>query len=111
MKLYLLIALFLAATAGMQAKTLNVVCGDVVYALPAEQMGEAVCAGAPTFDVMGRTYNFADITKMYVDTADVENNNVTVVYHNDRATVTIRQHSPIHHGHRERRSCGNHPKR
>lgn len=78
----------LAALAGM-AQTLNVASGNVIYAMPSSQMGQAVGDGASSLTVMGRTFAIADITRMYVDDSAVDDNTVSVVYSGTSATVTI----------------------
>lgn len=80
-------ALFGAAT--LSAQTLNVAVGNVTYAFPAEQMGEALNDGFGTVTVMNRTFNVNDISHIYIDNSKVSDNTVTTVYNGETATVTI----------------------
>ncbi len=88
-KTFLLSALALAAVTGLSAQTLNVVVGNVTYAVPSSQAGDMTYSNGETLTVMGKTLNVSDITKMYVDESEVTDNNVSVVYDGTTATVTV----------------------
>lgn len=72
-----------------EAQTLNVVVGNVTYAIPSSQAGDMNYANGSTLTVMGKTINVSDITRMYVDNSEVEDNTVSVSYNGSAATVTV----------------------
>lgn len=72
-----------------EAKTLNVVVGNVTYAIPSSQAGDMNYANGSTLTIMGKTINVSDITRMYVDNSEVEDNTVSVSYNGTSATVTV----------------------
>lgn len=73
----------------MTAQTLNVVVGNVTYAIPASQAGDMTYQNGESLTVMGKTIPTANITKMYVDNTTVTDNTVNVVYSATTATVTV----------------------
>ena len=82
-----LMTLVLAIAA--QAQTLNVKVGDVTYLFPASQTGEMTYTTGTTLTIMGKDFTISDITKMFVDNAEVVDNTVTVSYNGTSAAVTI----------------------
>ena len=72
-----------------EAQTLNVVVGNVTYALPAAQAGDMAYSGGSQLTIMGKTLNTADITRMYVDNSEVEDNTVAVSYNGTEAKVLV----------------------
>lgn len=86
------LATFFAACAvfsALSAQTLNIVSGNVTYAVPAAQVGEMVYADGQTITVLGKTLNMSEITKMYVDDSTVTDNSVNVTYSGSEAHVVI----------------------
>lgn len=73
----------------VKAQTLNVVVGNVTYALPASQAGDMNYSGGTQLNIMGKTVGTADITRMYVDNSDVEDNTVSISYNGTSASVTV----------------------
>lgn len=71
------------------AQTLNVVVGNVTYALPAAQAGDMTYTQGKQLTVMGKTLDLSDITRMYVDQSDVEDNTVVVSYSGSVAKVVV----------------------
>lgn len=71
------------------AQTLNVVVGDVTYAVPAAQAGDMTYANGDSLTILGRGFFVNDITKMYVDNTAVEDNTVAVAYSGAQAKVVI----------------------
>ena len=72
------------------AQTLNVVVGQVTYAIPAAEAGNMTYdAEANTLTIMGRVFGIADITRMYVDDTAVTDNSVTVSYNAAQASVVV----------------------
>lgn len=70
------------------SQTLNVRQGDITFAFPAEQMGDATYAdGAFTF--MGFSIAASDISQMYVDNVSVSDNTVAVTYSDASASVVV----------------------
>ncbi len=78
-----------SALLGTEAQTLNVTTGSVIYAFPADQMGNATYQSGETLTVMGKTFNVSDIDKMYVSSDEVDDNTVTVTYEGTSASVTV----------------------
>ncbi len=88
-KAFSLFALAMMSATAIYAQTLNVVVGNVTYALPSAQAGDMTYSNGETLTVMGKTLNVSDITKMYVDESEITDNNVSVVYDGTTATVTV----------------------
>ena len=72
-----------------QAQTLNVVVGQVTYAIPASEAGDMVYQDGTSLTILGKTYTLADVTNMYIDQSDVEANTVLVAYDGTEAHVTV----------------------
>lgn len=87
-KIYSLIIAFVL-TIVVQAQTLNIEIGSVTYQFPAESVGEMNYATGTTLTIKDKTFTLADITKMYVDATEVNNNCVNVAYNGSAANVTI----------------------
>lgn len=83
--LTLLLALSLIAT----AQTLNVKVGSVIYAIPASQAGDMTYADGTQLTILGKTLSVSDITEMYVDATEVDDNTVKVTYDGTSATVVV----------------------
>ena len=73
----------------LNAQTMNVQEGQVTYQFPAEQTGVMNYADGTTLNVMEKVFTLADVTDMYVDESEVEDNSVSVVYNETSATVTV----------------------
>lgn len=71
------------------AQTLNVVVGNITYALPATEAGDMTYTGGTQLTIMGRTLNTADITRMYVDDSEVTDGTVRVSYNGTSASVVV----------------------
>ena len=71
------------------AQTLNVVVGNVTYALPASQAGDMTYQNGETLTIMGKTLSLQDITKMYVDDSEVDDGTVSISYNGNEANVTV----------------------
>lgn len=71
------------------ARTLNVNCGNITYAFPAEQMGDALYNSASGFTIMGRAFAVSEVSRMYVDETQIEDNTVSVEYSGESATVLV----------------------
>lgn len=78
-----------AVCSALSAQTLNIVSGNVTYAVPAAQAGEMVYADGQTLTVLGKTLNMSKITRMYVDDTVVTDNSVNVTYSGSEAKVVI----------------------
>lgn len=77
------------ASARIAAQTLHIVAGNVTYDIPSAQAGDMTYTSGTTLTVMGKTLNIADITRMYVDNAEVTDNTVAVTYSGSSAQVTV----------------------
>ncbi len=71
----------------VKAQTLNVVCGDVTYAVPAEQADDMVYTDGDSVTIMNRTFALSDVARMYIDSTSVVDNLVTVTYADSSAKV------------------------
>lgn len=72
-----------------EAQTLHVVVGRVTYDFPASQTGTMTYQDGTALTIMGKTFQVADITRMYVDQQDVTDNSITVSYQGEEASVTV----------------------
>ena len=77
------------ATVAVMAQTLNVEVGSVTYQIPAAQAGTMVYSDGTTLTILNKVYALADVTRMYVDNAEVEDNTVSVQYDGAAATVFV----------------------
>ena len=71
------------------AQTLNIVTGDVTYAIPASQAGDMVYASGSTLTILSKAYTLTDIDSMYVDNTTVTDNAIDVVYSGTSAKVKV----------------------
>ncbi len=88
-KAFSLLALALMSATAIYAQTLNVVVGNVTYALPSAQTGDMTYSNGESLTIMGKTLSVGDISKMYVDNSEVTDNAVSVVYDGTSASVTV----------------------
>ncbi len=72
-----------------EAQTLNVVTDNITYAFSAAQTGNMTYQNGETLTIQGKTFSISDISKMYVDENEVEDNTVSVTYDGTTATMTI----------------------
>ena len=73
----------------LNAQTMNVQVGQVMYQFPAEQTGEMVYAEGATLCIMNKTFTLSDVTTMFVDESEVKDNMVSVVYNGETTTITV----------------------
>ena len=87
----LLVALFATFCTPRQAsaQTMNVMLGNVIYAMPAEKTGNMVFDAGNALTIMNRTFSTDDITRIYVDHSSVDDNTVSVNYDGQEATVIV----------------------
>ena len=88
-KIFSLFIIALAVCGWMNAQTLNVQVGQVIYQFPAEQAGKMNYTDGTTLTVMDKVFTLAEIGAMYVNETAVEDNTVRVVYNESSATVTV----------------------
>ena len=81
--------LAIAATVAVVAQTLNVEVGSVTYQIPAAQAGQMVYAEGTSVCILNKVYPLSDVTRMYVDQAEVEDNLVSVTYDGTSAAVKV----------------------
>ena len=90
MKKGLLTALCAAMTClAALAQTLNVEVGQVVYQVPAAQAGEMVYQNGETLTILEKEYALSDISQIYFDQTEVDDNTVQVVYDGTSARVYV----------------------
>lgn len=73
----------------LNAQTMNVQVGQVMYQFPAEQTGEMMYAEGATLCIMNKTFTLSDVTTMLVDESEVKDNTVSVVYNGETTTITV----------------------
>ena len=88
-KIFSLIISCLAIAGLLNAQTLNVQAGSVIYQFPAEQTGVMNYTDGSTLTVMDKVFALAEVGSMFVNDAVVEDNTVSVVYNEASATVTV----------------------
>ena len=86
-KIVIFLALVLATI--VQAQTLNVKQGTIVYQFPAAQTGDMTYADGTTLTIMGKSFTIADIDYLFIDETEVADNTVTVAYSGSTATLAI----------------------
>lgn len=89
MKRALLSIIAAVVTMAAAAQTLNVEVGSVVYQFPAAQAGQMTYADGTTLTIVNKVYPLAEISRMYVDDTEVEDNTVSVEYSGNAATVRV----------------------
>lgn len=89
MKKGMIIGASLLAALGASAQTLNVVVGEVTYKIPAAQAGDMVYSDGTQLAILGKVFQLADVTRMYVDESEVVDNSVSVAYNGGTAAVTV----------------------
>ena len=80
MKKNLYIIAFMLIGMMAKAQTMNVSVGSVTDQYPASQTGEMTFIGGSVMSILGKNYNVSDITKMWTDETQVEDNEVNVVF-------------------------------
>jgi hypothetical protein len=88
-KVITLAACMLAAYTYSTAQTLNVVVGEVTYAIPASQAGEMTYSNGSTVSILGKDFALSDVNRMYVDNSKVTDNSVQIVYSGSTASVVV----------------------
>ena len=88
-KIFSLIISCLAIAGLLNAQTLNVQAGSVIYQFPAEQTGVMNYSDGSTLTVMDKVFALSEVGSMFVNDAVVEDNTVSVVYNEASATVTV----------------------
>lgn len=89
MKKNLYIIAFMLIGMMAKAQTMNVSVGSVTDQYPASQTGEMTFIGGSVMSILGKNYNVSDITKMWTDETQVEDNEVNVVYDGNAALVYV----------------------
>lgn len=77
MKKTIFSALILQVALMAHAQTLNVETGSVIYQIPAVQAGEMIYENGKTVTILGKVFTLTDINQIYIDDAEVTDNNVT----------------------------------
>lgn len=78
-----------AFASAINAQTLNIVSGNVTYAVPASQAGDMVYSNGTSLTFINKTLSLSDITEMYIDDSEVTDNTVSVSYDGTTASVVI----------------------
>ena len=89
MAIMAVLASLAGGTLTARAQTVNIVSGNVTYALPAEQAGDMIYTDGSTLTFIGRTLALADISEIYFDNTPVTNNTVTITYNGTEAHVVV----------------------
>jgi hypothetical protein len=85
--LSVLISVFIVTS--ISAQTLNVVVGEVTYAIPAAEAGDMVYSNGSTLTILNKSFSLSDVDNMYVDDTQVTDNTVSVAYSGTFAKVTV----------------------
>jgi len=86
----ILLTLISAVTAmTMTAQTMNVVVGEVTYAIPAADAGDMIYSDGTTLTIINKVYSLSEVDQMYVDYSDVTEATVEVVYSGSTAAVRV----------------------
>ena len=70
-------------------QTMWVVTGDVSWAFTTEQLETITYSNGTSFTAQGKTFNIADVDKIYVDNTPVPDNTVKVTYNGNTAKVIV----------------------
>lgn len=70
-------------------QTMWVVTGDVSWAFTTEQLETISYSNGTSFTAQGKTFNIADVDKIYVDNTPVPDNTVKVTYNGNTAKVIV----------------------
>jgi len=89
MKRFYLFIFSIMVTMAVMAQTLNVEVGSVVYQIPAAQAGEMVYSDGVNLTILNKVFSLDDVTRMYIDATEVEDNTVNVAYDGSSATVKV----------------------
>lgn len=81
--------MMLCLATAVSAQTLNIVVGNVTYAIPASEAGDMVYSNGSTLTVLNKTFTLTDITRMYVDDSAVTDDAVSVSYNGTEASVVV----------------------
>ena len=77
----------------VSAQTLNIQVGEVTYQVPAAQLiddyKDMVYVDGSQVTIYGKTFTIADIDKLYINSDEVTDNTVDIVYNGDAATVKV----------------------
>lgn len=84
-------ALLLTGFPGVQAQTLNVDLGNVIYTYPASETGIIEFESGNALNLEGKTYPLGDIKRMFVTEDVAEEDVVLIIYSEDNAEVYIPQ--------------------
>lgn len=87
-KILLLFALLTVAFSSI-AQTLNIVIGNVTYAIPSSEAGDMIYSDGSTLTILDKVYTLSEIDSMYIDDSEVTDNTVKVAYSGSSAKVTI----------------------
>ncbi len=85
----MIMALCLFAGASVSAQTINVVMGDVTYAIPANQAGEMIYANGTTLTIMNKEFQLSKVDEMFIDDSEVVDNSVDVMWQGAVAKVRV----------------------
>ena len=89
MKKLLILGALAATSLVAGAQTLNVVVGDVTYAIPAAQAGEMLYNNGSSLTILGKQFALTDISRMYVDDTAVVDNMVKINYEGESAKLVV----------------------
>ena len=90
----ILLFIALAVMAGGQwsmldAQTLNVRVGSVTYKFPATQTGDMTYSDGQTLTIINKVFTITDISAIYIDESEVEDNLVSVAYSDGSVSIDV----------------------
>ncbi|MGI6223901.1 MAG: carbohydrate-binding domain-containing protein [Prevotella sp.] len=88
-KFFVLLLLLAVVILPASAQTLNVVVGNVTYAVPSSQAGDMIYSDGSTLTILNKVFSISDIDRIYVDNSTVTDDAVTVTYSSSSASVVV----------------------
>lgn len=73
----------------VKGQCLNVRVGSVTYKFPAAQTGDMTYSGGQTLTIINKVFTIADISAIYIDDSEVEDNLVSLVYYDDSVSIEV----------------------
>jgi hypothetical protein len=86
---HILAMTFALSVTGINAQTMNIVVGDVTYAVPASAAGDMTYNSGTSITILNKTYSLTDIDQIYIDNSTVTENEIDVNYSTSSAKVVI----------------------
>ena len=73
----------------VKGQCLNVRVGSVTYKFPAAQTGDMTYSGGQTLTIINKVFTISDISAIYIDDSEVEDNLVSLVYSDGSVSIEV----------------------